>query len=264
MTPLDTAHAAMQAAPQDDTARLQFYERLADAEVFILLEEEARDNRIIPRVFATDEGDFVLIFDLEERMAEFVGAPAPYAALSGRALINMLQGQSLGIGVNLEVAPSAYLMGPEAVDWLASILARRPEEARAKPVEIAAPGVLPELLLTSLDAKLSLMGAAARQAYLALVTYEDDSRGHMLAFVDVAPGAEAALSQAASEALTFSGVDAGQLDVAFFAANDPMSARLARVGLGIDLPQPPEPEVNAGQNPGQNPGMNPSKPPKLR
>ena len=36
-TPLDLAHAAMEAAPEDDAARLRFYERLADGEVFLLL-----------------------------------------------------------------------------------------------------------------------------------------------------------------------------------------------------------------------------------
>ena len=40
MTPLDKAHAAMMAHPEDDTQRLAFFERLADAEVFLLLTEE--------------------------------------------------------------------------------------------------------------------------------------------------------------------------------------------------------------------------------
>ena len=36
-TPLDLAFAAMQAAPDEDAPRLRFYERLADAELFLLL-----------------------------------------------------------------------------------------------------------------------------------------------------------------------------------------------------------------------------------
>ncbi len=35
-TPLDRAHAAMEAMPQDDAARLRFFERLADVELFLL------------------------------------------------------------------------------------------------------------------------------------------------------------------------------------------------------------------------------------
>ncbi|WP_147125802.1 SseB family protein [Shimia ponticola] len=260
MTPLDTAHAAMEAAPEDDAARLRFYERLADAELFLLLGKEATAESIEPNVFRTDDGDFVLVFDLEERLAEFVGDQAPYAALSGRALIHMLQGQNLGLGVNLEVAPSAYLMDAQAVDWLAGTLSEAPQEAQARPKVIERPGGLPELLLSALDAKLALMGAAARTAYLALVTYEDGSKGHMLAFIDAAPGAERALSQAANEALTFSGIDAGQLDVAFFAASDGVSAKLSKVGLRFDLPEPTAPAATGPSAP----GMNPDKPPKLR
>ena len=40
-TPLDAAHAAMEAAPEDDAARLRFYERLADSELFLLLRRGA-------------------------------------------------------------------------------------------------------------------------------------------------------------------------------------------------------------------------------
>ena len=36
-TPLDRAHAKMQSASDQDAARLGFYERLADAELFLLL-----------------------------------------------------------------------------------------------------------------------------------------------------------------------------------------------------------------------------------
>ena len=39
-TPLDIAHAAMMADESDDAARLRFYERMADVELFLLLEAE--------------------------------------------------------------------------------------------------------------------------------------------------------------------------------------------------------------------------------
>ena len=45
-TPLDLAHAATEAAPQDDAARLRFYERLADGELFLLLEAEPTDTNL--------------------------------------------------------------------------------------------------------------------------------------------------------------------------------------------------------------------------
>jgi hypothetical protein len=72
------------------------------------------------------------------------------------------------------------------------------------------------------------------------------------------PGAEAALAEAVAEALRFSGVEAGALDVTFVAADSPVVARFARVGLRFDLPTPAMPTA-----PGA-PGMDASRPPRLK
>ena len=68
-----------------------------------------------------------------------------------------------------------------------------------------------------------------------------------------------ALAKAAGEALTFSGIEAGAMDVAFFEADSPVAASLARVGLKFDLPQPEEPKIYQPEIPGSNP----DKPPRL-
>ncbi|MFN3663010.1 SseB family protein [Yoonia sp.] len=260
MTDLDVAHAAMEAAPDDDAARLRFYERLADSEMFLLLGEEAEDDQIKPALFDVEGGKFALIFDREERLADFVGRAAPYAALPGRALVQMLAGQGVGLGLNLEVAPSAMLIPADAVDWLARTLSHAPSETEARIASISAPRHLPQSVVTGLDRKLAIAGGLARTAYLVAATYDNGVQGHVLAFVDAAPGAEKALASAAGEALTFSGIEAGVMDVLFLRASDPMAARLAKVGLRFDLPQP---ELTAPYSP-TAPGMDPAKPPKLR
>lgn len=259
-TALDTAHAAMEAAPEDETARLRFFERLADSELFLLLAQEAEGDSISPRVFDVEGGSYVLVFDLEERLAEFVGDAAPYAGLSGRLIASMLKGQEIGLGVNLSVAPSSILIPAQAVSWLATTLAETPNEVEAKPVEVSAPHGVPEALLTSLDTKLASASGLAPLVYLAGVTYEGGHMGHMLAFIDAVDGAEGALAKAASEALTFSGIEAGSIDVAFFGAADPIAASLAKVGLRFDIPEPPKPE----QAVPKAPGSDPENPPKLR
>ena len=121
-TSLDIAHAAMEAAPNDDAARLRFYERLADNELFLLLTKEADGDQINPEIFDLCDASFVLVFDRIERLAQFVGKRAPYAALSGRVIAQMLAGQGIGLGVNLEVATSQMLIPPEAVSWLCDTL----------------------------------------------------------------------------------------------------------------------------------------------
>ncbi|MEL6685774.1 MAG: SseB family protein [Pseudomonadota bacterium] len=258
MTDLDQAHAAMEAAPEDDAARLRFYERLADTELFMLLGAEAEGDQITPELFEIDDQKFTLVFDREERLSQFVGRVAPYAGVPGRALAQMLAGQGVGLALNLDVAPSAMLIPAEAVDWLVATLSHGPDETEARLTEVSAPAGLPEAVVSGLDRKLAIAAGLARFAYLAAATYEDGARGHVLAFVDAVEGAEKALASAASEALTFSGIEAGVMDVFFVRASDPLAAHLAKVGLRFDLPEPEAPHV-----PGA-PGMDPDKPPKLR
>ena len=254
-TALDRAHASM---GQDDAKRLAFFERVADSELFLLLQKEAEGDQLSPEVFDLGDAKYVLVFDREDRLASFVGRPAPYAALSGRVITQMLAGQGVGLGINLDVAPSSTLLPADAISWLSETLAHAPDEVEARPVEVAAPAGLPESLITALDTKLAMAVGLARIAYLVAVEYEGGAKSHMLAIIGAAAGAESALAKAVGEALTFSGVEAGALDVAFFAPSDPMAARLARVGLRFDLPQPEEPMTRSA------PGSDPEKPPILR
>jgi hypothetical protein len=256
---LDAAHAAVHADPENEALRLRFFERLADGEMFLLLEREAQGETLDPKVFDLEDGRFVLVFDREERLASFTGGIAPYAALPGRVIAALLKGQGIGLGVNLGVAPSEMLLPPEAMDWLAETLDESPQEVEALPEQFHAPKGLPEALIAGLDAKLARAGGLASGALLAAVTYRGGRRGHMLAFLDTAPGAEAPLARAASEALVFSGIEAGEIDVAFLRTHDPAMVAMARVALRFDLPQPPEED----QTPKSGPGMDPARPPRL-
>ncbi|CTQ33029.1 SseB family protein [Jannaschia rubra] len=250
-TPLDRAHLSAETLGTD-AARLGFFERLAEAELHLLLETEDRET-VTPRLVEVDGERYALAFDLPERLTAFAGA-APTATLSGRRLAALLMGEGLGLALNLEDAPSAQLLEPASIAWLDRTLAHTPEETEARISEVTPPGDLPDALLTGLDAKLRLASGLARCAYLASVRYDDGSRGHILGFVDPVPGAETDIARAVSEALVFSGLEAGQLDVTFLRADQTLAATLSRHGLRIDLPQPEAPR----------PVRDPDAPPRLR
>jgi len=257
-TPLDDVFAAMQ-ADGTEAARLRWFDRLAASELFLLLEAEGEGDRIRPRVFEVEDGAFVCVFDREERLSGFAGEAAPYASLSGRALAGMLAGQGLGLAVNLGTG-SEMLLDEAAVAWLAQMLATRPDEVEEAPSEIAAPGALPEALLTALDARLASAAGLARRAALVAVGYAGGGQGHLLAFIDAVPGAEPSLARLVGEALSFSGLEAGTLDVGFFRAHDPVAPRLVRAGLMFDLPDLQDPQAGGPVAP----GMDPDRPPRLR
>lgn len=258
VTLLDAAHAAVSADPENEALRLRFFERLADGELVLLLEREAVGESLEPKVFALEDGPVVLVFDREERLASFTGGIAPYAALPGRVIAGLLKGQGIGMGVNLGVALSSMLLPPEAMDWLAETLDEGPEEIEAQPERFVAPSV-PEAVIAALDGKLARAGGLATAALLAGVVYDGGRRGHLLALLDAAEGAEGALARAMNEALVFSGVEAGELDVVFLASASPVARTMARVALRFDLPKPEVHDLSPAA-----PGMDPSRPPKLR
>lgn len=257
LTPIDRAHAKMEAAPEDDQARLLFYDRLASSELFILLENEAQGDQITPRLFPVEDDTLVLGFDTEARLGEFADGPAPYAALSGRSLAQMLSESRLGLGLNLETAPSAIILPPSAMAWLHQNLQSEAMQMETQPLTFEPPQSLPKILLERLDEKLATASGRADHAYLCFARYADGSSGHLLSITGCAAGAEPALTQITREALTFSGLDAGQLDLAFLAPDDARLLRLEAVALRFDIPFPETPAPRAV------PGSNPEKPPKL-
>jgi hypothetical protein len=257
LTVLDDAHAKMAASPDAEAARLSFYARLAEVELVLLLEHEAAGDVAVPKVFPLEAGPAVLAFDSEDRLAAFAGA-VPYLALPGRRLATMLDGQGLSLGLNLGVAPSAILLPSEAVTWLAETVGVRPTQDEASIREISSPAGLPEALVKAIDGKLARAGGLASAAYLASVTYVGGAKSHVLAIIDATDGADVSLALEISEALQFSGLDAGQLDVMFVRSADPVVARLAKVGLQFELPQPPQKRDLTA------PGSDPTSPPKLR
>ncbi len=260
MTLLDDAYAAMAASADDDAARLRYYARLSDGEMVMLLEHEVTRGQVVPRIFALQDGPVVLIFDSEEKLAAFAAGVAPFVALPGRVIAQQLAGQGIGLGVNMGAA-SMMLFPPDAVDWLAGTLEEAPVEDEARPVLFHAPDGVPEMLITAIAAKLGSAGGLAAVGLLTGVTYADGRRGHMFAFVDAVAGAEPVLARAVAEALIFSGVDAGEMDVTFLKAGDPGVRTMAGLARRFDLPGVVVAEERTAPAP---PGMDKAKPPKLR
>jgi hypothetical protein len=249
-TPLDIAHRAQAAEPEDPGLRLRFHERVLDAELLLVLAEPAAE-RLVPEVVELEAGRFVLAFDRDERLAGFLEAPAPFAVLSGRRLAAMLAGQGIGIALNLG-AESGTLLPAEAVDWMAAVGARPPAAAAARLREVARPEPAPALV-AALGPKLVAMAAVVEEAYLVAAGFEDGRSGLLLALAGVPEAAREGVAAAVAEAVGLSGAPAG-LDVTFVEPGGPGSDAIARVGLRLALPEAPAP---AG------PGMDPDRPPPL-
>lgn len=273
LTPLDEAHAAMEADHDDDAARLRFYQRLADSELFLLLRDEPRGEVLDPEILEFDNEEtanidrYALVFDNEDRLGSFAaqvrGEPMPYAALPGRVIAGMLAGQGVGLGLNLDVAPSSILIPAAAMAWLTDALSPDPEGAEGMLISIAPPVGLPDALITGLEEKLVSAAGLASHAVFVKGIWSEGREGWLLAFIDAAPNAESALARATQEALIFSGTDLSTVDVAFFDSSDPICESLDHMGLRYEFPDPNAPDEDEDEGPA-GPGMDPSKPPILK
>ena len=254
-TPLDAAHAAQAATPDDAGARLRFYERVLDAELVAPLLAEAAEGSIDLAVYDLSDGRFVLAFDREERMAAFLDAPAPFAALSGRRLAALLDGRKLGLALNLG-APSATLLPPESVDWLARMAASVPQPMSARISALSPPGEVPAALLVGLGTKLAAMADVVGSAFLARATHESGETQLLVALAGVPEPARASVAAAVAEAVRFV-EGAAALDVLFVDAGTPLFAAAARNGARLAIPRP-------ASSPPSAPGTDPDRPPRLR
>ena len=86
----------------------------------------------------------MLAFDRAQRLAQYAGDAAAYVALSGRNVAAMLEGQPLGIALNIDVAPSAILLPDTAVAWLRETLTNEAAQVEAKIESVLPPKGLPE------------------------------------------------------------------------------------------------------------------------
>ncbi|MGL4309205.1 MAG: SseB family protein [Paracoccaceae bacterium] len=263
---LDRAHATMMASPDAEAPRMAFYARLAATELWFLLSQDADDGdagtTAMPEVFDLHDGRFILAFDSVERLVDFSGTAVPYAAMPGRVAVAGLLGKGVGLGLNLSVAPSSMLIPAEAVDWLAEALEQAPTQAEGRPTQYLPPFMDRPLQTLALESALPSANGLAAEAWLAGVSYGDGRLAQILVFVGVDPRAETALAKMVAEAVAFSGVDEGPLDVAVLPAGHRALSELAKVGRRFDLTPktvPPEPARKSAP-----PGSDPSRPPILR
>ena len=257
MTPLDQAHAAMEAGGEPEA--LAFWRAFADAELFLVLEQEAQGDTLEPRVFDLSMGRMLLAFDTEERLATISDTPVPYAALPGRVVAAQLAGQELALGLNLGTgAGCETVLAAGSIDWLAQMLTQEEPEERVAQIERLAAPLLPEGLGQALRALLPPQSKGA----LAQVSYTDGGWGHVLALTGLTAEDAPRMGRAVTEALAFSGLDAAALDLVFTEADAPLFARIAQAGQLLQ-PMPRAPVTETATAP-KGPGTDPDRPPRLK
>lgn len=231
---------------------LAFWETFARSELILALDAEPDGQAISPQVFATSEGSFALAFYGTQALADFAGAPAPYAAMPGRALAALLvQG---GYGLALDPGGAGIVLAAEDLRWLTETLATPPDPGAAAIARVEPPGEVPPDLLDAIAARV----APGLFEDLVLARIDEDALP-LVAVIGPDEAAEAPLAAALSEALAFAGAGP-DWQIGFFPKSGPLAEALRRHGMRLEITA----EAAERPAPPAAPGSVPGKPPRLR
>lgn len=262
-TRLDAVFVSAMAA-KEDSAMGAFYDALAATTLYMPIDGDPEGDEPQPMALELEGGPTLLVFDTEERLAEFVERPTGYAAAPGRTVIEMAARVGAQIGVNLGPSPSATLLPADVVAWIAEALTMPVEIRDFSKVMLSPPEAPEEGLLEALAERLAEFADVIAEAWLVGAETGEGPAG-MVLIATPAPQVPAqdedlaaALSEGISRAVQFAtpGVRPPDLALVEEGAKPLMVAR--RVGIGLHA---------VAQEPNQAPaapGSNPSKPPKLR
>ena len=247
-------------SPENQPTRMRFFNAFLDSELCLLLNEEADEETISPIVAYCKGIEHVLVFTSEDYLAEYSKKVAPYAALSGRVIVDMLARANLGIAFNFAMPSSELVLTAGEITWLNEIVTETPYTHEVRPKVFFPLGEESEKLKSILIEKLLSAAELAASFWLVGVEYDDQSQGVLLIILDARKGAEAPLAKAAMEAVAFSGLENLTFDVSFLKGQEKLVETVKRQGHPLLFPERPARTLSLSSIL----GCDPSKPPQLR
>ena len=260
MKQLNKAFLEMSQNPENNDARLNYYGVLADTNLFLLLEQEPRNEILEPKFIQLEGNSFALAFDSEENLSEFYGKAAEFAEVTGRVLAKMLLEEKIGLGINLGVSEGELLLPWEIIEWFVNVLDETPNLIQTTPKKFSPVKAFPEIMFKALQEKLKPAVGLFDEIWMCAVEYNEDETSHLICLMGVQNSAQQAIVKSINEVLSFTDIDLGNIDVAHFNYHDEASSKIRTIGVKLEFPQMNELKSAAGN--AKNKVT--SQPPKLR
>lgn len=215
----------------------QFYETLAEARIYVLLDDTIENEKYEPKVFSLKDARYLLAFDVPEQADELTGSTAATSPTLGMDVFKLLRGRDIGLGINMGGTSSATLISGETIDMICAYYegtAGEPLVADADTSQfraLLAPQGFPDTLQNALTDALGPFAQTFSTAVLLKAEYEEGRTGYIVAVAGSGEPDRSGIAGAIDSALVSSRRGDVQLDVAFLAQDDPMANRIERVGL---------------------------------
>ena len=214
----------------------QFYETLAEARIYVLLDDTVKGDTYEPKVFSLKDARYLLAFDVPEQADELTGSTASTSPTLGMDVFKLLRGRDIGLGINMGGTSSATLISGETIEMICSYYdgeAGEPLVADADTSQfraLLAPQNFPDSLQNALGDTLFQLQKTFSKAVLLKAEYEEGKSVFIVAVSVAADPDRGAIAAAVDDALQASRRSDVQLDVAFLGLDDPMASRIERVG----------------------------------
>lgn len=247
-----------------------YFDRLLDCVLCVVIEEPSdADDEWSARVFPTSEGDFILCFESEMDLSNFLNGAAHFVQVPARTLIERSAHLELGLAVNLGTG-FENTVPKDVIAWLAAQLEVKVSYGDQRPAAFDYPERL-SVWHSVLAEKLQTISDILPHFYWVKAQFGEEFRA-ALVFLDV-PG-EIAQTIAETAFQTVSLLDRDKdgnaldrpIEVLFLAVDDPLVLPMIDVAKVIEVPVPDiqGESGDTAQGSLKGPGFDPSAPPILR
>lgn len=254
---LQQAQIASVAEPEDEQLRTAFYARLVETEFCLLLSEAATNEQMTPNLYTEGDNRYVIAFEDEGDLLEFNQEAAHFAALPGRALVQMLVGHDVGLLINGNDLEKSILLSTKHISWLAETLSQAPQERSGALSDILAPEPIKAEHRAAIQDQLHKCAGLLVEAYHITVVEQEQNQRQTLIFSGTTEASAKQIAQMIQDVVSFQDDPSLDLDVAFLDFRAPIMQHIRQIGSAFDVPFPEAPATPKA------PGSDPDNPPKL-
>ncbi len=228
----------------DDALAARFVEALlAEPLICPVLDDEddpGAEERIRPLTLEHDGKPTLLLFDTEDRLADFIDKPTNFVALAGRSFFRLVKGSGAQVALNMDVAPSSTVFSPQTVDAIALLAEASEEEVEVgagEALTVAPPAPPSEGMLRAMTARLVADGRV-REAWLVSISSGGELTPRYDQALTLSPrDAASDLRELAADLGRLAGSfeDSERLDIAVAHDGEPFLAAARKLGVGLQI-----------------------------
>ena len=234
---IDELYSYLQSEPNNTNRKLEFYQRILGHDFLVVLENTDLDEDLRPHIFNTEEGRFLLCFENNEKLTNFIIRETTHALLSFKEIIKFVENKKIGIALNLGTK-SGVLLDLKAVRWIEQVILTGPAiELSSRPIAFEFPNLVDKNLISKLKIALDKLSGMTKKVVLARARYKDLGVSYFLGFIDSPQVFHELIKERILDIVKLQKSDSVFVDVAFLSSSTELASQLVANGLTMTLPK---------------------------